>query len=361
MTPKFLVLVLAAVTVAVATAQTPVFRTGTAVVDIPAIVFDKSGQPVRNLTRDNFRLRDNAGLQRLGGFDAEPRPLSLAVVVDLADDDAIAQAKRAAELLDAMVVGADGDGCVIGAGLHSRQLSPFGDESHFADTLHHLTRDPTPSQHSGDLTEALLLALRTLRQQPRERTRAALVIARNDSNNLAFAQAVVESSMGDSVLIFQISPNHPDGEGDYANPVDPATRGGGQGSQREPQGAPPVDARGQPPDTGSGSAIGEIAVLGGMMAARAAIGAVGNAVMGSHNMDYVRDSGGTSARAGNDREFDRDVDRMGAALRAIYHLGYQPDDLTADPTVHQVEVEVVPANKAASITFRRMYVAAKPK
>ncbi|MGH9483195.1 MAG: hypothetical protein ACRD1L_14000, partial [Terriglobales bacterium] len=105
--------------------QIPVIRANTTVVDVPVLVLDKQGQPLDSLNQSDFRLLDDGQPQELSGFDNQPRPLSLAIVVDTSDYDAIGQAKRSAELITSMVVGAMGVASVFIPGPEPKQLLPF--------------------------------------------------------------------------------------------------------------------------------------------------------------------------------------------------------------------------------------------
>ncbi|MGH9394260.1 MAG: hypothetical protein ACRD1E_08840, partial [Terriglobales bacterium] len=124
--------------------QVPIIRANTTLVDVPVLVLDKKGQPIESLNREDFQIYDDGVLQHLSAFDNQPRPISLAIVVDTSDWDAIDQAKRSAELISAMVVGAAGEASIFIPGPEPKQLLAFtGDSNQIANQLRHLDKSPT--------------------------------------------------------------------------------------------------------------------------------------------------------------------------------------------------------------------------
>lgn len=335
----------------------PTIRATTTLVEVPVLVLDKSGQPLDFLGQSDFFIYDDNQLQKLSGFDKTPRPVSLAIVVDTSDWDAVDQAHRSAQLITDMVVGAAGEAAIYIPGPEPRQILPFtGDANQLSNALRHLTKTPTAPQGSGSVVEPLNIAMLDLRHQPRTRTRAALVISKDSARSGLGAEALMEGGMSDAMPIFRISPNRPANAPPHVNPDTPEQRGVGQGSQRVIAPPSPVDSRGQP-TSNAGTANLNLGPLFGAAASLA-----GKIVM-PHHMDFVYASGGMTYDPGNDNEFDRKLSLIGDELRAIYHLYYSPSDLTAQPELHNITVKLdVPATSSVgSTTYRRSYVAAKPQ
>jgi len=67
--------------------QAPVFRSGTSVVDVAAVVRDRHGQTVGSLTRDDFEIFDDGKRQQITGFQIQPlnRRPSMRTTVALPD------------------------------------------------------------------------------------------------------------------------------------------------------------------------------------------------------------------------------------------------------------------------------------
>jgi Ca-activated chloride channel family protein len=78
------------------------FTSGVNVVEVYASVTDRSGEPVRGLTRDDFVVREDGQPQSISAFAAGDFPLSVAVAVDrsfsMASGGRLASAKSAAKV-----------------------------------------------------------------------------------------------------------------------------------------------------------------------------------------------------------------------------------------------------------------------
>jgi Ca-activated chloride channel family protein len=83
--PRFLsgLAVAAAVSVAAAAAQQPVFRGSGDVVRVFSTVTDRDGRLVTTLTRDDFEVRDEGKPQPITQFDNSPQPIRLVVMLDV--------------------------------------------------------------------------------------------------------------------------------------------------------------------------------------------------------------------------------------------------------------------------------------
>lgn len=321
-------------------AQTTIV-TGVTIVDVPVLVLDHSGAPVIGLDRNNFQILDDGRPQRMVSFDNQPRPVTMAIVIDSSDPDAVAQAHRSAELLAQMVVGSNGQAGIFIASAEAKQVLPFtGDLNQIVDALRHLRVGP----RSDGIGEPLSMAVMALARQPRDRTRAVLVISRQRPRSDSFSQAIMETSMNDATPIFQLSPNRPKNANDV-NPINPTEAGTGVGSNRA-QIPPTVSTHGKfPPAPGSAANfnLGE-AITGALNTMR------------SNQWDYVHTTGGISLKASNDGEFDRKLGEIGNALRSLYQLYYQPDDLGAQARLHQITVQVQSTVPGSSVSFRRAYL-----
>jgi Ca-activated chloride channel family protein len=79
---SFRIAALLAASLAGAAAGPRQFSSGVNVVEVYATVTDKSGQPVRGLSREDFELREDGEVQAISTFAAGQFPLSVAVAVD---------------------------------------------------------------------------------------------------------------------------------------------------------------------------------------------------------------------------------------------------------------------------------------
>ncbi|MGH9477222.1 MAG: hypothetical protein ACRD1C_12960 [Terriglobales bacterium] len=336
--------------------QIPVITANTTIVEVPVLVLSKDGQPMQELTQNDFTIFDDGRVQKISGFDDSARPVSLAIVVDTYDWNAIDQAKRAARLISSMVVGAQGEASIYVPGPQPKCLLAFtSDTNRIANTLQHLDLSPASQQGGGSIVEPLNLAMLALRHQSRSRTRAALVIS-NSSAKSTGAEALLESGMSDAIPIFRIEPNKPKNAPEHINPDTPALRGLGQGSQRVQAPPAPMNSRGTPTsDTGTLGNMDLAPIIG------AAAGLAGK-VLAPHHLNYVYYSGGVSYDPGNDHAFDQQLSLIGDELRSIYHLYYSPNDLTNVASVHGISMHLdLPATANLGHTaYRRSYVGIIP-
>lgn len=334
--------------------QIPIIRASTTIVDVPVLVMGKDGQPLEELTKEDFKIYDDGVPQHITAFDHAPRPVSLAIVVDTYDWNAIGQAKRAAQMISAMVVGAQGKASIYIPGPQPKCILPFtSDTSRIANVLQHLDLSPAAEQGGGSIVEPLNLAMLALRHQPRTRTRAALVISSSGAKGEG-AAALLEGGMSDAIPIFRIQPNEPAGAPKHVNPDTPEMRGVGQGSQRVQHPSAPMDSRGQPYSS-PGLNLDLAPIIG------AATGLAGK-VLAPHHLDYVFYTGGVTYDPGNDHQFDTQLNLIGEELRSYYHLFYSPNNLTPQAQVHSIAVRLdLPATAGLGHTsYRRTYVGIKP-
>jgi len=326
---------------------------GAFTVDIPVLVLDKHGQPVLQLDQDLFRLSDNLRPQRIARFETAARPVSLAIVVDAHDRDALAQAKRSAVLMASMVMGAEGEASVYVAGAQPGQVLGFtADADKVEETLQHLPLSPAAPLGQGTVTQPANQAVVDLSHRAADRTRAVLIIARQADRDGTDAHALEEAAMSQSVTIFRISPEKLDNTAEAQNPDSVEVGGTGQGSQRDPNVMPNGANRGAPNYNNKDQATVDLTPV-------LRTGAkVAGAVVTPHYLDYVFDSGGLTLGSGDNAEFDRQLSSIGADLRALYHLYFRPDDLSAPSRRHRVEVRVLRGAETppvGKIEYRRGY------
>lgn len=313
---------------------------GVTVVDVPIMVLDHQGQPIENLSLDDFELHDDYQKQRLMGFDNQARPVSLAIVVDTSDRASLLQTQRAAQVIADMVVGATGEAAIFIPGPEPREVENFTtDGNAIVAALRHLKLTPSGS----DITAPLQLAAMRLRDRPRADARAILVITRQSAKRGTFASALLEGAMDDAAPVFRVYPDEPSSP-PPEDPLAPATNGTGVGSSREPMPVQPVGAHGQMPQLPA-----QLLNLG-------AIASTLSTALRSKQFSYVYTTGGLDLHAANNGDFDRKLSEVGNLLRSTYHLYYRPDNLTAGPAIHVISVRVAKNTGVAKTSYRHTYV-----
>lgn len=130
-------LVLLVMTVAVGAdlvAQAPegsstTFKSGVEVVTLSAVVRDRDGRLVPNLTASDFEVLDNGSLRRIVGFRSEPAPLSLALLFDISGSmdlsTKLPRARDAAHQILSWLDPVSDEAALFAFDTELRQLRPF--------------------------------------------------------------------------------------------------------------------------------------------------------------------------------------------------------------------------------------------
>lgn len=155
----------------------PVFRTGSNLVLVPALVRTRAGEPVFGLTADDFVLLDDDTPQKLSlESDTDSEPLALAVVVQVggAGERHLDDYRNLGNTIEAVVGDVPHLVSVIGFDSEPRTLQPFtADLNNVAIALHDL--------QSGDsgagIYDALRFAVAYLAKQPPQYRRAVLLVS----------------------------------------------------------------------------------------------------------------------------------------------------------------------------------------
>lgn len=330
--------------------QAPARPPAALTVTVPVLVLDKQGEPIPRLDEDSFRLTDNGRPQRLASFSASEQAVSLAIVVDTRDRDAVADAGRSAELMAGMVIGAAGEAAVYDNGPQPRQVLGFTrDQAKLTDALRHLQQSPQAPLGKGAITAPVSLALVALTHRPAANARAIIIIGAEADRGGDAAQALATMALEHDILIFRVAPVE---KPKPPNPVSVEARGTGQGSQRDPNVLPTGALPGRPGYKSTDQASVNLTPALGEGAHIAA------AVLAPHRLDYVYDSGGVTLSAGDAATFDRELSSIGADLRGLYRLSYVPDD-ARQPGRHFINVSVQPLPgqpKVGRLAYRRGYV-----
>src|SRR5947208_3479009 len=89
----------------VAQQKPPTFKAGVDRVTVTAVVQKTNGQPVTDLTRDDFEILDNGQSRPILEFRSEPTPATVALLVDFSGSMSVAMKLAGARSAAAEVVG----------------------------------------------------------------------------------------------------------------------------------------------------------------------------------------------------------------------------------------------------------------
>jgi Ca-activated chloride channel family protein len=160
--------------------QAPTVRVVTTLVTASVMVTDSSGQPLYDLSKDDFTVFDNGVQQKLQRFEAEVRPPAVVVVVQTN--------RRVAPLLDpvrglgpniaGLMVGPQGNVALVAYDEKVRIAQEFTNDS---DQLSTALRKLVARGYGSRLNDALMRALALLEKQPKEQRR--IILAFSDSRD----------------------------------------------------------------------------------------------------------------------------------------------------------------------------------
>ncbi len=324
-------------------------------VEVPVLVLDQQGQPVSQLNADLFRLRDNGRQQRIVRFESAERPVSVALVVDTRDAAACRQAARSARVVAAMLMGQGGAASVYAAGTQARLELPFTtDQNQVVRTLRHLSPAPVPPLGASPVSDAARAALLALAHQPAGRATAVVILAPDSARAEPAAGALLRQATEQAAEIFWLSPGPEPAP--TPNPDTPAVRGVGPGSQRDPNVLPTGALPGRPGYKSTDVASVDLTPVARKTLHLAAAPVL--KVVAPHAGDVAYATGGLVFSPGNNVSFDKELASIGADLRAVYRIYFEPDDLGTPGSRHAISVRVLPlpgVQTVKSVSYRRAY------
>ncbi len=200
--------------------QEPSFRSGADLVPVYATALDRAGQPVPNLTRDDFQVLDNGVLQPLTAFSNELQPITIVIMLDrsgsmVGNFDRVREAagQFVSHLLPA-------DRARIGSFSNRVRIDPAGFTSDKSE-LREVLRDDMQEPGATPLWNAAIAAMDAL---AREDGRRVVLIFTDGKDNppLDAGQAtqseVIDRSDRDGIMPYAI------GLADACGPVAPTSR-----------------------------------------------------------------------------------------------------------------------------------------
>jgi Ca-activated chloride channel family protein len=178
------------------------FSSGVNLVEVYASVTDRQGQPVKDLTRDDFTVRENGALQQVTTFTAGDFPLSVAVALDRSFSMAgerLATAKSAARLFLGELRATD-ESMLIGVGSTTEVLAPLStDRPRQFDVLTRLD-----AFGSTGLYDAIIAAIDQV--QPARGRRALILLSDGtDRYSTATSAQALARARGADVLVYPIA------------------------------------------------------------------------------------------------------------------------------------------------------------
>lgn len=187
---------------AVAAAASQQFTSGVNLVEVYASVTDETGQPVRNLTRADFEVREGGEVQAISTFTAGDMPLSVAIALDrsfsMAGPRLGAARAGARRFLDELRPG--DEAMVVAVGSRVEVLAPLSRDrqAQFA-ALDRLDAFGTTGLH-----DAIIASVAAI--QPARGRRALVLLSDGDDRySEATAAAALDAARRSDVMIYPIA------------------------------------------------------------------------------------------------------------------------------------------------------------
>lgn len=182
--------------------SSPQFASSVDLVEVYVSVTDGSGASVRDLTRDDFEVRDNGDLQGVTAFAAGEFPLAVALAVDRSVSMAgkrLDLARRAGQTFLRALRPAD-EALIIGFGSEVEAMTPLS--TNRAEQVAAVAR--LDAFGITRLNDALVEALKLV--QPARGRRALVALSDGDDKGSSVrAEAVVERARETGVLVYPIA------------------------------------------------------------------------------------------------------------------------------------------------------------
>jgi Ca-activated chloride channel homolog len=178
------------------------FTSGVNVVEVYATVVDKQGQPVRNLSQEDFVVRERGEVQQVTTFAAGEFPLSVAVALDRSfsmSGERLATARSAARLFLGELRSTD-ESMLLGIGSTTEVLAPLStNRSAQYEVLTRLDAFGTTG-----LYDAIIAAIEAV--QP-ARGRRALVLLSDGSDRYSTATGAqaLERARASDVIVYPVA------------------------------------------------------------------------------------------------------------------------------------------------------------
>lgn len=189
-------------------AQNPsVIRVNTDLVNIYASVLDASGQPVIDLTRDDFQISENGVPQKIARFEAQTsRPLDLALMIDTSGSE-YSELRFEAEAADQFIAKVIRPGDSLGFFEFDEDVTEIGT---FTDNIRQLQGNVQRMEPGAgtSLFDAVVLGSKSLARLPEDRRRAIVVVTdAGETTSVAKFDDARRAAIASGALLYSIIVN----------------------------------------------------------------------------------------------------------------------------------------------------------
>jgi len=302
-------------------------------VTLPVAIANNSGEPVLNLTQQDFEVFDDGKPQPITHFDLGGDPLSIVLVLETSSRIAplLPEVRKAGIIFTDMVMAGTGEAAVIGYDDEVDLLRPMTtDPDRVLAAIRHIKEGTSGAR----LYDALSRAEDILEAEPEERRRVILIMGeKNDSGSETKLGAFLRRAQLANTSIYTIGLSSTAAA--FRKPPDPAPP-----VEVSPPGTYPLPP---PPGTAQTSDTVTQQVGNGMPLLPLIIWMVQHGVnaIGRNSLELAAEgTGGIYMGAFKDRSIEKAMNAIGNSLHNEYLLGYVPPG-SQPYGYHEIEVRVL--------------------
>jgi VWFA-related protein len=302
------------------------FSIKTQFVLVPVSVTERSGDFVNGLTPYDFELFDN-GKPQVITEDVAEHPISLVIVIQANSsvEKFLPKIQKLGNLVQAQLLGEGGEVAVLEFDHRIQTLLPFTADP---DKLAPALKKVKAGSSTAAVNDAMMQAVNMLRNQPTNRRRVIMVIAKNESRGSEISTREVMSAMD----FAQVSVYPIDISKILSELI--ATPQYNRPNAIPPEARPITAGVIQTPTTDSQTDMGNWVPL------FVDIFDVAKSVFVPNPLSvYARYTGGHQYSFATQGDLERAVEKIGATLHSEYMLTYHPSNLD-QPGFHQIVVHV---------------------
>ena len=302
------------------------FTITTKYVLVPVSVTDRDGHFVNGLTPYDFELFDN-GKPQVIAEDVAEHPISLVIVIQANSsvEKFLPKIQKLGNLVQAQLLGEGGEVAVLEFDHRIQTLLPFTSDP---DKLGPALKKVKSGSSTAAVNDAIMQAVNMLRNQPINRRRVIMVIAKNESRGSEISTREVMSAMDFAqIAVYPI---------DISKILSEliATPQYNRPNAIPPEARPITAGVIQTPTTDTQTDMGNWVPL------FVDIFDVAKSVFVPNPLSvYARYTGGHQYSFATQGDLERAVEKIGATLHSEYMLTYRPSNLD-QPGFHQIVVHV---------------------
>lgn len=300
-------------------------------VNTPVAVYDRSGELVLDLTRDDFRVFDQGVQQQIESFDLGGTPLSLAVVVETSKriEGLLEGIRKSGILITETIVALTGEAAVLTYDDTPVVVQPMTTDK---EAVLRAFNRMVPGNSGAKLYDAMARGVSLLKERPRERRRVMLVIAEplDRGSEMQFVEVLREAQLN-NIAIYTVTLStlmaNLKAPPDDTLPVQITPPG--------TFGRPPIPGTAQTPTSEMQRSQGGDLLNAAILLIQGATNRIGRNPLAI----AATATGGMNLGTFKERTLEKALDMIGGQLHAEYTITYRPTGVQAGG-YHEIKIQV---------------------